>query len=59
MDHWLSFSSGPLTCASDFNDAVAYLDRVLGPATYLVGDNLTAADFAVWGALRGLSENTC
>lgn len=56
VDHWLSFSSGPLSCSSDFKDAVAYLDRVLGPTTYLVGEKLTAADFAVWGELYGNSK---
>ncbi|KAJ1523501.1 hypothetical protein ONE63_001353 [Megalurothrips usitatus] len=56
VDHWLSFSVGPLSCTSDFKDAVAYLDRVLGPVTYLVGGKLTAADFAVWGALYGNSK---
>ncbi|KAK3924680.1 Bifunctional glutamate/proline--tRNA ligase [Frankliniella fusca] len=53
VDHWLSFSTGPLVCKTDFKDAVAYIDRVLGPITYLVGDKLTAADFAVWGSLYG------
>ncbi|XP_034232537.1 bifunctional glutamate/proline--tRNA ligase [Thrips palmi] len=56
VDHWLSFSSGPLVCAHDFEDAVAYFDRILGPVTYLVGETLTAADFAVWGALHGSSK---
>ena len=51
VDHWLSFSVGPLACSQDFNNAVAYLDRILGPVTYLVGEKLTAADFAVWGTL--------
>lgn len=56
VDHWLSFSTGPLVCKNDSKDAIAYLDRVLGPITYLVGDKLTAADFAVWGSLYSSAE---
>ena len=52
MDHWLSFTDR-LQCTSDAEVAVQYLQQVLGPITYLVGHNLTIADFAVWGALRG------
>jgi len=53
VDFWLSFSSGPLSCSKELDDAVAYLDRVLGPLTFLVGGSLTIADLAVWGALFG------
>ena len=53
MDHWLEFSTGRLSCLSDFQDALQYLDHVLGPVTYLVGHDVTIADMAVWGVLRG------
>ncbi|XP_063220918.1 bifunctional glutamate/proline--tRNA ligase isoform X1 [Bacillus rossius redtenbacheri] len=51
VDHWLTFSVGPLVCAREFTEALLYLDKMLGPVTYLVGNKLTIADFAVWGAL--------
>ncbi|XP_069699060.1 bifunctional glutamate/proline--tRNA ligase [Periplaneta americana] len=51
IDHWLSFSIGPLVCVQEFEEAVLYLDKVLGPITYLVGNKLTIADFSVFGAL--------
>ena len=53
VDHWLEFASGRLNCSSDFRDAIDYLDYVLGPITYLVAHDVTIADFAVWGTLRG------
>lgn len=53
IDHWLTFSSGPLQCERDFQKAVLYLDNVLAPSTYLVGNKLSLADFAVWGVLHG------
>jgi hypothetical protein len=53
VDHWLDFSASRLSCQSEFSDAVAYLNNVLGPITYLVGHDVTIADFAVWGCLRG------
>ena len=48
VDHWLNFSWGQLACSSSFNAAIQYLNKVLGPVTYLVGGSLTVADFAVW-----------
>ena len=55
VDHWLTFASGQLSCATEVNAALSYLDEVLGPVTYLVGSSLTLADFAVWDALLGKS----
>ena len=58
VDHWLSFSLGPLSCrASGFSDGIQYLDaEVFGKdptfaERLLVRGRLTAADFAVFGAL--------
>ena len=53
VDHWLEFSTTRLSCASDFSDALQYLDQVLGPVTYLVGHSVTLADCSVWATLRG------
>lgn len=51
IDHWLTFSFGPLLCDKEFEEAVLYLSKILGPITYLVGSKLTIADFAVFGTL--------
>ncbi|XP_046400406.1 bifunctional glutamate/proline--tRNA ligase isoform X2 [Ischnura elegans] len=51
VDHWLAFSQVNLACPSDFSEAVLYLDKALGPVTFLVGGKLTIADFGVWGTL--------
>ncbi len=48
VDYWLNFAWGQLACSSSFSSALQYLDRVLGPTTYLVGSAVTVADFAVW-----------
>lgn len=53
VDHWLDFANIRVGSSSDFHQAVAYLDKILGPRTFLVGHELTIADFAVWGALKG------
>ena len=50
--------SNRLSCAAEFGDAVVYLNKVLGPVTYLVGHGFTLADLAVWGALRGKTCTT-
>lgn len=51
VDHWLSFSIGPLSCSQEFQDSVLYLDNLLGPVTFLVANKLTIADLAVWTTL--------
>lgn len=51
VDHWLTYAAGPLSSKHDFLNAVQYLNRVLGPLTYLVGKRITIADFAVFAAL--------
>ena len=52
MDHWLTFCLGPLTCSGeDLAQAVTYLDTVLKPVTFLVGDSVTVADYEVFGSL--------
>lgn len=52
IDHWLSFSIGPITCSQKFNECLQYLDYILGPVTYLVGNQVTIADFTIWGTLH-------
>nr|CAD7454349.1 unnamed protein product [Timema tahoe] len=52
VDHWLTFSTGPLVCIKEYSEALLYLDKMLGPVTYLVGNKLTLADFIVWGAFQ-------
>nr|CAD7393466.1 unnamed protein product [Timema cristinae] len=56
VDHWLTFSTGPLVCIKEYSEALLYLDKMLGPVTYLVGNKLTLADFIVWGALYGSQQ---
>ncbi|CAG2056741.1 unnamed protein product [Timema podura] len=56
VDHWLTFSTGPLICIKEYSEALLYLDKMLGPVTYLVGNKLTLADFIVWGALYGSQQ---
>ena len=51
IDHWLTFSLGPLGCHGEFKTALDYLDDVLGPITFLVGDSITIADYVVFGTL--------
>ena len=40
--------------ASDVNNALHRLNKSLAPVAFLVGHSVTLADFAVWGALKGL-----
>ncbi|GLH15165.1 Bifunctional glutamate/proline--tRNA ligase [Gryllus bimaculatus] len=56
IDHWLMFSIGPLSSNGEFSSAVEYLNQVLGPATYLVGNHLTLADIYVWSTLHKSSN---
>jgi len=56
VDHWLTFSLGPLTCSSDLSKAVPYLDTVLQPSTWLVGDTVSIADYEVFGSLSNNSS---
>lgn len=53
VDHWLTFSIGPLASNGEFPGAVQYLNKVLGPLTFLVGKRLTIADLVVFSALYG------
>lgn len=56
VDHWLSFSIGPLSCSQEFQDSVIYLDNLLGPVTFLVANKLTIADLVVWTTLYNSSQ---
>ena len=51
IDHWLTFSLGPLSCAAEVQSSVAYLETVLQPATFLAGDSVSVADYEVCGRL--------
>ncbi|XP_033125799.1 bifunctional glutamate/proline--tRNA ligase-like [Anneissia japonica] len=53
VDHWLEFSTGRLASNVEFEGALTYLDRILSLKTYLVGNNPSLADFAVWATLKG------
>ena len=54
VDHWLEFSVNSLASASDISGALYRLNKSLAPVAFLVGHSMTLADFAVWGALKGL-----
>lgn len=53
VDHWLTYSIGPLSSKNDFASTVDYLNAALGPVTYLAAKRLTLADFTVFAALYG------
>jgi bifunctional glutamyl/prolyl-tRNA synthetase len=38
VDHWLTFCLGPLSCGAELQAGLVYLDSVLVPATFLVGN---------------------
>lgn len=48
IDHWLTFA---LTSSSDIKTTLTYLDKCLGPITYLVSNNLTIADLALFNEI--------
>ncbi|XP_050354067.1 bifunctional glutamate/proline--tRNA ligase [Nymphalis io] len=48
LNHWLSFS---LVIEDDIPKSIIYLDRILGPQTYLVGESLTLADLSIFSVL--------
>lgn len=50
MNHWLSFS---LILDDEIPKSVEYLDKTLGPLTYLVGETLSVSDLAVFSVLHG------
>uniref|UniRef100_T1IPR4 Uncharacterized protein n=1 Tax=Strigamia maritima TaxID=126957 RepID=T1IPR4_STRMM len=52
VDHWLTYSIGPMTNSNEFQCAVEYLDKMLTPVTYLVGDDLSLADVIIWSTLH-------
>lgn len=49
IDHWLTFS---VTISSDLPKALTYLQKCLGPLTFLVANRLTIADLAVYSELH-------
>lgn len=48
IDQWLTFS---LTIGGDLSSSLTYLDKCLGPVTFLVMNKLTIADLAVYSQL--------
>lgn len=50
MNHWLSFS---LILDDEIPKSIEYLDKTLGPLTYLVGESLSVSDLAVFSVLFG------
>ncbi|XP_028392901.1 bifunctional glutamate/proline--tRNA ligase-like [Dendronephthya gigantea] len=52
IDSWVDFSATLLNDSKKFQSALSHLDKQLSPVTYLVGQSISLADFAVWGALR-------
>ena len=56
VDHWLEYSLISLTKQglADNKDVMSYLDGVLAPRVYLMGYELSLADLAVFGAMRGM-----
>ncbi|XP_050551490.1 bifunctional glutamate/proline--tRNA ligase isoform X15 [Spodoptera frugiperda] len=50
MNHWLSFS---LILEDEIPKSIEYLDKTLGPLTYLVGESLSVSDLAVFSVLYG------
>lgn len=51
VDHWLTFSIGPLQCPAEMTDALRYLSDTCKANKFLVGEAVTAADYAIFGAL--------
>ena len=45
VDHWLTFTLGLLTCESELANAILSRDIVLQPATWLVEDTVSVADY--------------
>ncbi|GFR95321.1 bifunctional glutamate/proline--tRNA ligase [Elysia marginata] len=56
IDHWLNFAYGRLACNINYNEAIEYLDKVLRPATYIVGTSLSIADLCLWEILHSSSQ---
>ncbi|XP_068619443.1 bifunctional glutamate/proline--tRNA ligase [Battus philenor] len=48
MNHWLSFS---LVLNEDMVQSIEYLNKILGPLTYLVGETISVSDLAVFSVL--------
>ena len=52
VDHWITFASSLQGNDRD-TPKLEQLEKALTMATYLVGQSLSAADLAIWGALFG------
>ena len=52
IDHWLTYTMGPLSCPSEFTNAIEYIDTFIGKdRKFLVGSMVSVADYVVVGAL--------
>ncbi|XP_046652863.1 bifunctional glutamate/proline--tRNA ligase-like isoform X1 [Daphnia pulicaria] len=47
VDHWISFASG----LKGSDEDLSKIEKALFMATFLVGENITAADLVLWGSL--------
>ncbi|EDV26695.1 uncharacterized protein TRIADDRAFT_54976 [Trichoplax adhaerens] len=58
VDTWISFSQ---KCLGQSNPDFSYLNEQLALRTYLVGNNVTLADFVVWTTIRvnGHEDSLC
>lgn len=55
IDHWLCYTLGPLAAKNEFSSALANINKILGPITYFVGNQITIADLAIFSCLFGKS----
>lgn len=55
VDHWLEYSITALSQQQGATptSALKHVDAILGPRVYFVGYEMTLADLAVYGAIRG------
>lgn len=61
VDKWIAFTEDKFAKKADFqvvSNAADELDRHLTLRSFLVGYKPTAADFALWGALKSESQKT-
>ena len=47
----MTYSLGPLGSDQELQESCHYLDSVLAPVSFLVGDTVTLADYEIYGKL--------
>lgn len=50
IDHWLCYT---LIVNNDFSSALTNLNKILGPVTFVVGNQISIADLAIFSCLFG------